>query len=140
MKAGSEPADGSIRPRILLIEDAPSVARLTAIVLDGAGYDVDVAANHASAKHRLTSQRYSLVLADTDPGASTPGLSGLAELIATAHCPVVLFTAHRFADDAIEAAGFAAVIRKPYDIDDLLRIVGDVLNKAAPNGNMTTAI
>jgi two-component system, NtrC family, response regulator GlrR len=140
MQAGTTPADGSLRPRILLIEDAPSVARLTALVLDGAGYAVDIAASHTAARQRLAVERYNLILADTDHGAVTAGLSGLAELIASANCPVVLFTAHRFPEEDIEAAGFAAVIRKPYDIDDLLRIVEDVLGHSAPNGNMSTAV
>jgi two-component system NtrC family response regulator len=140
MEAGSMPASRDQRRRILLIEDAPSVARVTAIVLDGAGYSVKTAANHRAARQILTNEDFSLILADTDHGAGTAGLSGLAELVASVDCPVVLFTAHRFSEVDIETAGFAGVVRKPYDIDDLLRIVNDALCRSAADGNLTTPV
>ncbi|HTE87164.1 MAG TPA: response regulator [Dehalococcoidia bacterium] len=127
-------------PRILLIEDEPAVARLTELILNGAGYTVQVAENHATAIRLLADHAYGLILADTDRGPQTTGLAGLASLLNLAPCPVVLFTAHRFSDSEISAAGFAGVVRKPYDIDDLLRVVKEALTHGAPNGNMTAPV
>jgi DNA-binding response OmpR family regulator len=140
MEAGTRPASVNLGRRILLIEDAPSVARLTAVVLEDAGYTVELAASHKGARQLLAVQQYSLILADTERGPRTAGLVELRDLVASAHCPVVLFTAHRFSEGDIEAAGFAGVIRKPYDIDDLVRVVGDALSRSAASGNITTAV
>ncbi len=126
--------------RILLIEDEPAVARLTEIVLNGAGYPVQVVADHALASDLLAESAYRLVIADTDLGPHTPGLAGLAPLVAAAHCPVLLFSAHRFPAAEIAAAGFAGVISKPYDIDDLLRIVEQTIARGpsdSPSGTVT---
>jgi DNA-binding NtrC family response regulator len=137
---GSEPS-GADGLRILLIEDEPSVARLTQVLLNSAGYSVQLAGNHTTASELLTQNSYHLILADSERGGQTPELAGLAALVATARCPVVLFTAHRFTDAQIQAIGFAGVVRKPYDIDDLLGVVREALGDSAPNGNnMTTTV
>lgn len=135
----AEPASGAAHPRILLVEDEPSVARLTEVVLSGAGYSVEAVTSHSAASQLLAEHPYSLVLADTDRGGQTPSLETAAGLVAMAACPVLLFTAHRFAETEIDAVGFAGVVQKPYDIDDLLKVVREVLARSAPNGNMTTA-
>jgi DNA-binding response OmpR family regulator len=109
---------------LLLIEDEPSVARLTELLLTEAGYSVDLLADHAAASNLLSERQFDLVLCDTDSGARTSGLSGLVPLVhAASPSPVLLFSAHRFSAEEIASAGLAGVIRKPYDIDDLLRVV-----------------
>jgi DNA-binding response OmpR family regulator len=109
---------------LLVIEDEPAVARLTELVLTDAGYSVDLLADHGAASNLLNERRFDLILCDTDLGARTAGLSGLVPLVNAARpSPVLLFSAHRFSAGEIAAAGLAGVIRKPYDIDDLLRVV-----------------
>lgn len=114
--------------QLLLIEDEPTVARLTELVLESEGYAVDVLADHAAARETLGGKHYDLVLADTDLGAKSDGLKGLAPLVeAAAPSPVLLFSAHRFPEAEVMAAGLAGAVSKPYDIDDLLRTVGEKL-------------
>jgi two-component system, cell cycle response regulator DivK len=52
----------------------------------------------------------------------------------TWHIPVVAFTAHVTQEDIAHAsaAGCAAVISKPFEIDILLNTVATVLNLSAP--------
>jgi DNA-binding response OmpR family regulator len=107
------------KPKILLIEDEPAVARLTELVLVNAGYDVDVVNKHSSAPAMLEQTPYDLVISDT-LGPRAAGLEGLTPILEAARCPVLLFSAHRYPASDVAALGFAGMIRKPYDIDELL--------------------
>jgi CheY-like chemotaxis protein len=50
---------------------------------------------------------------------------------AAAPAPVVLCTAHRVDEAAARAAGFAAVLTKPFNLDDLVALV-EALAKSGP--------
>ena len=117
--------------RLLLIEDEPTVARLTELVLTDAGYSVELLSDHGAAPALLSETHFDLVICDTDLGARTVGLTGLVPLVEAA-CPgpVLLFSAHRFPAAEVAAAGLSGVIHKPYDIDGLLKQVEEALVKA----------
>lgn len=117
--------------RILLIEDEAAIARVTSILLQNEGYAVDVVSDVQAALPLLAADGFALVIADTQLGARTTDLSGLAPLVACAGArPVLLFSAHRFSAAQIEAAGLAGSIRKPYDVDDLLRTIERALHES----------
>ena len=110
--------------RILLIEDEAAIARVTSILLQDEGYAVDVVSDLQAAMPLLAEAAFALVIADTQQGSRSPDLSGLAPLVAGAgERPVLLFSAHRFSPAQIDRAGLAGAIRKPYDVDDLLRTI-----------------
>jgi two-component system response regulator AtoC len=132
-------AEAARRGTILLVEDEPAVARLTELVLVSAGYAVVQANNHMFARNLLAETGFDLVIADTEMGARASGLDGLAELAQTAGSPVLLFSAHRFTQEQIKAAGLAGAIPKPFDIDELLAIVEHTLTPTDPGGNGDTA-
>jgi DNA-binding response OmpR family regulator len=111
------------RGRILLIEDEPAIARLTELVLVSAGFAVVQTKRHESARELLHETAFDLVIADTEFGARATDLHGLSELAGAAGCPVLLFTAHRFSQAQVSAAGLAGIISKPFDIDQLLAVV-----------------
>ena len=121
--------------RILLIEDEAAIARVTSILLQNEGYDVEAVSDLGAALPLLAEKSFELVIADTQHGARTTDLSGLAPLVAGAGArPVLLFSAHRFSATQIDAAGLAGAIRKPYDVDDLLQTIERTLREhgAAP--------
>lgn len=124
--------DGGIP--ILLIEDEAAIARLTSLLLHSEGYAVDVVASHRAALPLLAGKSFKLILADTDEGANTASLSGFGPLFAAADGrPVLLFTAHRFSACEIATMGFAGLIKKPFDVDELLATVARTLTvQAAP--------
>lgn len=106
---------------ILLVEDEPSISRLVETVLGSDGYIVDMVADYQQAIEHLADPSISAVIADTERGAQTTDLANFALLVSAAgERPVLLFSAHRFRESAIAAAGLAGWIRKPFDIDDLL--------------------
>jgi two-component system, NtrC family, response regulator HydG len=78
--------------RILLIEDEVTSREILQLVLDDAGFTVDVAATASAAHSRLTSTRYALVIADwllpDGDGillADRAGALGASTLIITGH-------------------------------------------------------
>jgi DNA-binding response OmpR family regulator len=116
---------------VLLIEDEASVARITELVLRSDGYAVDIGRDLASGEHLMASKHYDLVLADTEHGAAVRALTGLAEFARlAAPTPVVVFSAHRFSQQEVAAAGLAGAISKPYDVDDLIQGVMSVLGRS----------
>jgi DNA-binding response OmpR family regulator len=113
--------------RLLLIEDEPAVARVTELVLVNAGYAVDVINKHAEAPRAIEEHNYDLVISDT-LGPRATGLEGLLPILHAAKCPVLLFSAHRFPSPEVLTLGFAGMVRKPFDIDELLETIAQTLS------------
>jgi DNA-binding response OmpR family regulator len=114
-------------PAILVVEDDPDIRAMTCEVLRQVGYRVVPVATHEAAHAALHATRVALVLADTaDAGTSAHDHWATLDALraAAVPAPVVIFTAHspeRFADHA--ARGFAGLLAKPFDLDELLGMV-----------------
>ena len=72
--------EASIKPRILIVDDEPSMREMLRIVLRRDGYDVTVAANGTQAIDILKRERVDLLLSDI----RMPDLSGVDVLRAAA--------------------------------------------------------
>jgi signal transduction histidine kinase len=133
---GIDGDDGLTRNRILLIEDNPSNRELTRMVLDGNGFQVDVAVDGNEGLEKARTQLYDLVLMDV----KLPGLDGitLTRMLKadpkTAWIPVVALTAHAMKGDEQEAlaAGCAAYITKPIEVAQFVRRISTFLEAARP--------
>lgn len=113
--------------RILLAEDDRALGSLLAEALSSEGYTVVQASTAVQARGLVREGPWHLCLVDTlDPTALDGPGDQLRSLLAglAFHAPVVLLTAHRWAQ-RVEAAelGIAAIIAKPFDLDDLLGLV-----------------
>jgi DNA-binding response OmpR family regulator len=125
------------RRTILLVEDDPDLRELTAAALRDEGYRVVAVARHAEALAQLRAFRFGLVLADSEGMVADPWAGLEALLRAAGPTPVVIYSAHRpevFADHA--ARGFAGLLVKPFDLDELLATVRAHL--PAPGGGDAT--
>lgn len=117
-------------PEILVVEDDPSLRAVIRLVLEQAGYEIAEAPNGAEALKRLAHKAPDLMLVD----ARMPLMSG-EELIqrvraepAHSAIPVVLLTGF---SELVQAKGQAdAVIAKPFEKDQLLKVVDDLLRSA----------
>ncbi len=116
---------------ILLVEDEPFVSKVTAEVLESAGYSVLIAGSGAEAKTACKgfSRPIDLLLADI----VMPGMSG-QELAAEFHgwCPqgrVLLISgyADRLAGCELSVYG-RSYLAKPFSMESLLKRVREVLN------------
>jgi CheY-like chemotaxis protein len=115
--------DGAAAPangRILLVEDNPDVAEVSAMLLQQLGYEVTTVADGAAAMAVLAQRKFGAVISDIVMAGAMNGLD-LARAIRKrdAHLPVLLVTG--FSTVAEEAAGEFPVLRKPYQRVDLDR-------------------
>ena len=114
-------AESSSKPRILVVDDEPSMREMLRIVLRRDGYDVLVAENGKEAIEHLQREPVDLLLSDI----RMPDLSGV-EVLRTAkdlNRDVVAFMMTAFAstDTAVEAMRLGAVdyFTKPFSMDEL---------------------
>jgi signal transduction histidine kinase len=122
-------------PRILVVEDSPTQARLLRLILEAEGFAVDVAVDGQSALTQLAAAACDLVVSDV----LMQGLSGfeLCRMIkadpALRHIPVVLVTTLRDPLEIVQAleVGADSFIRKPYEPDALVGRLRSLLTQRA---------
>lgn len=116
---------------ILVVEDDASLRTVIRMVLEKAGYAVDEARHGAAALDLIHEDKPDLVIADRRMPIMT-GLELIREMRAqpaTARIPVVLLSGLR--DDVEPAERADAVIFKPFEPEDLLRTIRDLLETSA---------
>jgi PAS domain S-box-containing protein len=123
--------------RILVIDDEQPIAQLLEDALTGEGHSVEIATTAGEGLKMAELSKYDLVLTDL----GMPDMSGW-EVTATLRerlpeMPVILVTGWGTALDAeeVENAGVAAVIHKPFEIQELLQTTNNVLQRAAMSGS-----
>jgi two-component system NtrC family response regulator len=121
------------RGRILLVEDDENLRRATQLLLERAGYAVDVASDVQKALDCLKKTPYDLVITDLN----LPGASGL-DVVKAIHneypeTAVVVITAYGTVETAVEAMKFGACdyLKKPVLPHDLRALVARVLERTA---------
>lgn len=116
-------------PPVLVIEDEQIIRDLLTEILAGAGHEVRSAANGAEALAIVGSWTPDLILLDLN----MPQMDGWTfrahqlSLDGIAHVPVVVLSATADLANAARALVPAATLRKPFDVEDILRIVTSVL-------------
>src|SRR5215204_6329850 len=118
----NEPApDSGIKPRILIVDDEPSLRDMLRIVLRRDGFDVVLAANGREAIAVLEKERVELLLSDI----RMPDIGGVDVLRAAKalNRDIIAFMMTAFAstDSAVEAMRLGAVdyFTKPFNMDEL---------------------
>jgi two-component system response regulator PilR (NtrC family) len=119
------------KPRVLVVDDEPSIRELLGIVLAREGYDVVLAESGAHALSTLDRLAVDLVISDI----RMPGVSGVELLRAAKQSdpdmPVVMMTAFASTDTAVEALrlGASDYVTKPFDVDELKIVVRHALER-----------
>jgi two-component system cell cycle response regulator DivK len=110
--------------KVYIVEDDPDIAIAMNIILEGAGYDVQL---FASGKPMLEERHEHADLFILDK--RMPDIDGLAlcrqlrSQVGTQHTPVIMISAYRnFASQAFQA-GVNDYLPKPFQMNDLLRLV-----------------
>lgn len=122
-------------PRILLIDDEPSIREPLDDYLSGQGFVVTVAATAAEARSILLAQSIDLVVSDIMmPGED--GLSLTRHIRATSAIPVILLTAR--AEDTEKIVGLEIgaddYVVKPFNPRELVARIRTVLRRTQANG------
>jgi len=122
-------------PYVLVVDDDPAIRGLVADALRGEGYTVDLAAHGREALEAMRARRPSTVVLDL----MMPVMDGFS-FIEQCHkerlcvdVPIVVISAVQDAMRRIKDVPVHACIAKPFDLDDLVRLVG---RYAQPNGQV----
>jgi two-component system nitrogen regulation response regulator GlnG len=115
-----------LRRRAILLEDDPALRDLLVEALTGEGFDVHASDSFDEARHAAARREADIVVADfwggsqrTLPDSDRDEIRELCSYL-----PVILLTGRSWAaDTTAEELGARALIRKPFDLDDLLRTV-----------------
>ncbi|MFG2465804.1 response regulator transcription factor [Streptomyces canus] len=122
------------RPRVLVVDDDPTVAEVVAGYLDRAGYLVDRAADGPDALARAAANRPDLVVLDL----MLPGMDGLEvcrRMRGRGPVPVIMLTARGDEDDRILGLEVGAddYVTKPFSPRELVLRVESVLRRSRPS-------
>jgi signal transduction histidine kinase/CheY-like chemotaxis protein len=114
--------------KVLLVEDNPDVAAVTAGMLEQLGYKVTMATEAKAALQAIGGEKFDLVVSDIIMSSEMDGLA-LARLIRQRHpeLPVLLVTGYSNSATPIDAD--FTVLRKPYEIGDLGRAATKVITE-----------
>jgi two-component system, NtrC family, nitrogen regulation response regulator NtrX len=111
-------------PRILVVDDEADIRGLLSEILSEEGYEIEVAADAASARRAAARQEPDLVLLDI----WMPDMDGISLLREwnekqALRCPVVMLSGHGTVETAVEATRLGAFdfVEKPLSIAKLLR-------------------
>ncbi len=118
---------------ILTVDDSASIRQAIKIALSGAGYGVTEAANGAEGLQKAEAGGFDMVITDLNMPVMD-GLTMIQELRrrqAAVGVPIVFLTTE--SDDAVKqqakAAGATGWLTKPFEPDQLVRIVKKVLGR-----------
>jgi two-component system, OmpR family, response regulator MtrA len=121
-------------PRVLLVEDDPSIREITAMGLGSAGFQVTPVGDGREALQRFRADRPDLVVLDV----MLPVVNGLEVARAIrgeSSVPIVMLTARTDAFDVVLGleAGADDYIRKPFEMPELVARLRAALRRAQPS-------
>jgi two-component system response regulator MprA len=119
-----EPGTSSVK-RILIVEDNSDLRSLLEDALDDAGYEVRAVGNGAEALELADRWRPDAIVLDLMmPVMDGPSfLRQRRDVPPLASIPVLVLTAHPFHHRVLDGLNATLLLRKPYDLDDLLGAV-----------------
>jgi DNA-binding response OmpR family regulator len=117
--------------KILVAEDDQAILEVIKIILEGEGYSVVSAAKEGKIYSLITEHNPSLILLDIwlsglDGGKIARNLKNKKE---TKNLPIVMISANNETDKITRESGADDFLLKPFDINDLLKIVKKYTDK-----------
>ncbi|KAF4406903.1 MULTISPECIES: response regulator [Streptomyces] len=121
--------------RVLVVEDEPQIVRALVLNLRARRYEVETAADGASALRAAAARRPDVVLLDL----GLPDMDGVEviRLLRTrSRVPVLVLSARQTSDEKVEAldAGADDYVTKPFGMDELLARLRAAIRRGEPAG------
>jgi PAS domain S-box-containing protein len=120
--------------KVLLVEDNPDVAEVTAELLAHMGCETQKAGDAAAALEAVESGQFDLMLSDIVMAGPMNGLD-LARAIRQKHPDLLVVLATGYSDAAGQAAAEFTVLRKPYNVADLDQAIAGARKRQAARGH-----
>lgn len=117
--------------RILVIDDDPAIVDVLQLMLEDAGYSVEVQMDGQAAR-QLASPFPDLLFLDIRISGTNGGTlcRHLKSQPATQHIPIILLSAHRETERIAREAGADAFLAKPFEMSDVLSLAARYLGSA----------
>ena len=121
-----------VRPRVLVIDDDPSVRVFVCDVLEGLGYEADGAEGGVQGLALLERHQYDLVITDIQ----MPSMSG-RDVVNAVHgrlptMPMIMISGFATEDDVRQAQAVGIpLLHKPFSVTELRRVVRELLTAEA---------
>jgi CheY-like chemotaxis protein len=124
--------------RILVIDDEPTICELVADTLRDSGYIADTAPNGADALERMRRHVPQAIVLDLMmPRLNATGFVERLRLNPRfAAIPILVITASYAAHEAAERLGAHACLTKPFELDELVDVVGQMLDEPPPRATV----
>jgi two-component system OmpR family response regulator len=117
---------------VLVVDDDEIIRHIIQDALESEGFVVQTASDGSEALDAARHYRPSIVLLDLHfPIYGGKEIARLFNLRFTPPVPIVTITADEHADEAARSMRAVAFLRKPFDVDELLRTVRRVLSRTA---------
>jgi CheY-like chemotaxis protein len=119
---------------VLIVEDEFAIADLLEMALTDEGYHVVKAANGRQGLERLAENSPNLVIADfMMPVLDGVGLvQAMRQSPGQREIPIIIMSSMPEANVHARIDGYAAFVRKPFQIADLMRLIATILQRARP--------
>jgi CheY-like chemotaxis protein len=116
--------------RILVIDDEPAIADVLQLMLEDAGYIVEIQMDGQAAR-QLAEPLPDLLFLDIRISGTNGGTlcRHLKSQPATHHIPIILLSAHRETERIAREAGADAFLAKPFEMSDVLSLAARYLGK-----------
>ncbi len=139
-EAGEPPPQESRAGRVLLVEDNPDVAQVTAALLEQLGYAVRLESGAEGALRAVEAgSSFDLVFSDIVMAGPMDGLA-LARVLRDQHpsLPILLATGYTNAAEAVRDD--FAILRKPYQIDELRRAIATEMSETEARAGQSNLV
>ena len=114
-----------MRKKIYIADDDPDILEVCTIVLEEEGYEVETSADGKSIENREINLPNLVFLDVMMSGTNGHEIcQALKKRAATKDIPVVLISANQNLKDIGTSCGADAVLPKPFDIDNLVKLAG----------------
>jgi CheY-like chemotaxis protein len=119
-------------PHVLVVDDDPDMVEVMTAILGAEGYAYDTASNGVAALDAIDRERPAVVLLDM----LMPVMNGWQAAEEIHHryghtIPIIVVTAAEHADARAREVDADGVLSKPFEVDDLLRVVSHYLGQPA---------
>src|SRR5262245_10072227 len=116
------------RPPVLVVDDDPKIREVAVWALEDEGFTVDAAGNRQQAAERAQECAPALVVLDMGLPPDN-GDTVAADLRAACgeRLPILVITADGSASEKARRVGAFAYLHKPFDVDELVRLVREQL-------------